>query len=681
MKKIQYIAYVMILIYIIILVFVDYSCSILDMTELNKVEITINKPSERSNLDFVEDLVGLTKKINTDIMYIHTDISSERIRKEYFISTNTPDFINIYELNVQEILAKYNGISNNSNEKSYYMLKYPTLVYDIYFYPIEKVEKYNLESCKFYVDLDFENRIISSLKDEGYEVIKENHSIVKSHFLSLRRIIMPIILLLTSIVYCAINRKRETVIRLISGYSKVLVAIENSCMFYVLMVPITIVSIGLTSFITMICYNADPSEFIMFSIKKLSIFAFFVFISVFIVNIIATASLKANHMKRMNVNYDLYIVSYIMKFTFSFLLIILFSTVLMEIRNIYYVNKANELIGNEIKDYISLPVSNSSTSINDNNQLVYNLRLDEFYEKTVKKYNAILINTRNYRMMSMENDSCLAELYGQNSITVNENYLNLNIIHDIYGEPINRENIVLDKFNILIPEDSREHEQEIIDKYTYSYGINRDDIRTKYYRENEEIHTFNPYSGREDGGIIFNPIIEIYNNNYLPNQMLNYVAGQYYLLKVNSNDPYNEILPILKECKLDGIILYTTNISNVFDNSVAHIKEQLNSDIFQALLYLVSLILVVLYYCIMYFEIFGTKIVYKKINGYNNIEIHIVHLVLLCIQSISCVLIGNLFTVNKSVILVILILELLVFAFNIRKLEENYILRVMKRGI
>ena len=77
------------------------------------------------------------------------------------------------------------------------------------------------------------------------------------------------------------------------------------------------------------------------------------------------------------------------------------------------------------------------------------------------------------------------------------------------------------------------------------------------------------------GAWFFNPIIEIYDRDYLKDQMLNYVSGQYYLLKVDAQDPYAELLPLLKECGLDGIILYTVNISNVFDNSVASIRERI----------------------------------------------------------------------------------------------------------
>ena len=136
---------------------------------------------------------------------------------------------------------------------------------------------------------------------------------------------------------------------------------------------------------------------------------------------------------------------------------------LLEIRSINDINRTNIRISNELKDYVALPVNSVSTSISNANQLEYNSRLDEFYDRTVDDYNGILINTRNYRVGSLETGDSLAEAYGQTRITVNENYLSLNIIHDTDGEPITEKNIVSHMFNLLLPESQKENEQDIID--------------------------------------------------------------------------------------------------------------------------------------------------------------------------------------------------------------------------
>ncbi|MBE5968239.1 MAG: hypothetical protein E7255_14985 [Lachnospiraceae bacterium] len=681
MKKILYFIYAVVLAYVIFLNFIDYSCAVSKELELNKVEVTINKPDEKSNKEFIFDLDDVTEKLDMDIMYLITDVSGEKIRKDYFITAHTPDFLKFDNIDVKEIFNRYEGITNTNAGEDYFRIKYSTLIYNIYIFDITKAEKYNLESCNFYINADFENRFISSLIDEGYEVFKTNGTAVKSAYLTLRTMILPIMILLTSMIFYSLNKRKEGVIKLLGGYSKILVAIENSYKCHIAMLTMCIIFVCLSTIGTMYVYNTNPVEYICFSIKALTPFILFVIISVFVINTATVVTLQTYHMKGKNENYDLYIVSYILKIAFSFLTIIVISNILLEIRNINDIHRSNVRISNELKSYITLPVNSSSTSINDVNQLEFNSRLDMFYDKTVDMYNGVLINTRNYRIGNLDTDDSLAEAYGQARITVNENYLILNIIHDVNGETITERNINPHMFNLLLPENQRGNEQNIIDSYAYSYDIDKKEINSIFYKQNEEINTFNPYSGRENGGIIYNPIIEIYDTEYLKNQMLNYVSGQYYLLKIDSHDPYTELLPILKEYKLDGIILYTTNISNVFDNSIANIKERLNHDVINALLYIISITLLIIYNCTIYFQIYGKKIVYKRLSGFGFIEVHIVPFVLLFIQYMVFALMNGAFTISsKGVVLCIFIFEVCVFAYNTYKSQKKYILKLIKGG-
>lgn len=664
--------------YVIVMNFMDYSCSVTNEMELSKMEITINKPETKSNEEFISDLINLSKELDMDIMYLITDASGKKIRKEYFVTTNTSDFLCIDGLDTKGILDGYDGITNTSIEGNYFRMKYSTLFYEVDIFDICEAEKYNLESCNFYINADSENRFIRSLTDEGYGVFRANGTVVQSGYWSLRTLVLPIMILLTSMLFYFINKRKEYVIKLLEGYSKFLIVTETSCKSCAVMLPIGIIIICLSAFVTMPVYNTDPIDYIVYSIKGLTPFFSFTIISAFIVNAVTVVSLKVYHMKGKNDNYDLYAVSYILKMVYSLLVILSFSNVLLEIRSINDINRTNIRISNELKDYVALPVNSVSTSISNANQLEYNSRLDEFYSRTVDDYNGILINTGNYKVGSLEAGDSLAEAYGQTRITVNENYLSLNIIHDTDGEPITEKNIVSHMFNLLLPESQKENEQDIIDSYAASYEIDKSEINCIFYKQDEEICTFNPYSGRKNGGVIFNPIIEIYDRDYLKNQMLNYVSGQYYLLKVDAQDSYAELLPLLKECGLDGIILYTVNISNVFDNSVASIRERLDNDILNAILYAISIILLIIYNCTVYFQIYGKKICYKKLSGFSFMEIHMIPLISLVIQYMVFVLLSSMISVNREIILCVLIFEICTFAHKIFSFQKSYIMNVIK---
>ena len=133
----------------------------------------------------------------------------------------------------------------------------------------------------FYINADSENRFIRSLTDEGYGVFRANGTVVQSGYLSLRTLVLPIMILLTSMLFYFINKRKEYVIKLLEGYSKFLIVTETSCKTCAVMLPIGIIVICLSAFVTMMIYNIDPIDYIAFSIKGLAPFFSFTIISAF----------------------------------------------------------------------------------------------------------------------------------------------------------------------------------------------------------------------------------------------------------------------------------------------------------------------------------------------------------------------------------------------------------------
>ena len=91
------------------------------------------------------------------------------------------------------------------------------------------------------------------------------------------------------------------------------------------------------------------------------------------------------------------------------------------------------------------------------------------------------------------------------------------------------------------------------------------------------------------------------------------------------------------------------------------VSKCLKYDIINALLYAVSIILLITYNCIIYFQIFGDKIVYKRLCGISFAEIHKIPIILLIIQYMLFVVVNIPFYIDKGVVFVMFLLELLVF--------------------
>lgn len=138
-------------------------------------------------------------------------------------------------------------------------------------------------------------------------------------------------------------------------------------------------------------------------------------------------------------------INYIINYIVLVLLIEKISSFGLVVLSDYYLNLENTL-----NNYYTFPIIRGTQPINDNNQLQYNELLDTFYEETEEVYKTIIMDCNNY--MSYAGEKTLAQQYNQLPVTVNEYYLEINPIHDLYGNEIGPSQFKEDALNILIPD-------------------------------------------------------------------------------------------------------------------------------------------------------------------------------------------------------------------------------------
>ena len=674
MKKTFYFIYSLFLIYFLCFGLLDYSNLVSRTIEKNKVKYIINQPNSLTNSEFINELERFAKKINTDLLYVLEDSSEKKLQKKYYVSMNTPDFLGIN--NIASLLKEYKVVTNNRNNKNdpFYLAR-PGFYYDIYIYNFADIVDFNLQSAMYYVEQNKVEEFLLLLEENKYSFSIVNERSFSVNYLNIRTLAFPFILLLSSIIYFVLSQRKDIVIKKLMGYRfrEITLDLLSKCFIDIALITF---AIGLLFALMLNFYSPGCLfNYMAFMIPQILFILFLTLLCIIILNFMNVTVGSSLFIKNRSDNYSVFYITLLLKFFLVFIFTIKFSVIILDIENIYNLNKINTMISKQLGSYVSFPINASNNKINSINQLDYNKKLDIFYEETVDKYNGILINTRNYSNAGLMDNDTLAFKYNQISITVNENYLKINPIHEISGNLIDDSYFDNRKLNLLLPKDMES--EDVIRKYMYSFSLSRDDFNIMYYKKGEIIRSFNPYSGRWDNGIIHDPIIEIYNKNILKNKMLNYVSGQYYFIKIGSDNAYKEISPLLKKLGLEGVMLPSIKVSNVFDNSISDIRDKLILDMITGTIYFISMTVLILYTCKLFVNLYIEHIMYKKINGYNILMIYFKPLGLILLQYVLLLIPAFYINLNFS-LYIFLPFEFLVFLLSAIKIQSKKVVSVIR---
>lgn len=674
MKKILLSIFSLSIIFFSILNFLDYSYDITEKIESNKTIIQIDKPKNLTTEQYINNLISIFNDSNEDIMYKFVDNTNNKSTYSYYITTNNPNFLNLdLEGNKFNTLIQHDYLSTKfKNLQQNRKILGSNFFYDVNIYNLKEVLNLNLnlESTQYYIENNNAEKTISILKDRGYSVDIINYENLSSKYVSLENLSLPAFLLFISIIFYTLSNKKEIICKKMLGYSKLNIILnyffDNIKNMICILIFIELLNLSIVSIIYGRCFL----NYFYYTYKKLILIIIYILIISILSSIFSALTVEINYLKGKTKNLDINLVTLGTKFVFCILLLINITSISIKIISIYSLNKINTQISSNLKNYVTLPINNSNISITDSNQLEFNSNLQKFYNETVNKFDGILIDTRKYRNIN-------STLSFQNKyITINENYLNINPIHDVNGNIINSDNLSKNNFNILVPENKNEN--EIKEIYSKQLNIDPNTINIIKYLNGEKINSFSPYVNLDNNGLIIDPIIFIYNSDILTNQMLNYISGGYYILKINNENPYNYIQPILSQYKLDSVILESPYIYNVFDKNIQNIKIDLIENTAKLIIYIIGLFVLIIYNSKIYFSTYSQEISYKKLNGYGFIQTYNIVFILQLSETIIFLLLRNHFSINFFTILIIEIIQLFIFYIYARIYQSKNILNVMK---
>ena len=123
-------------------------------------------------------------------------------------------------------------------------------------------------------------------------------------------------------------------------------------------------------------------------------------------------------------------------------------------------------------------------------------------------------------------------------------------------------------------------------------------------------------------GEIKDPIVYVYNSEYMENLMLNYISGEYYMVKCTADNPYEVFKPYLEKYDLENVVPDTPYIINTFTAELAGIRMGLIEYIGTVIIYILGFVTVLIYVFWDYTIIHCKSIAIHYISGYSRIQIY-----------------------------------------------------------
>lgn len=678
MKKVLRICLVVLFIYVNIITFLNYSYSVEEKLFDNKTTVTITKDSNVTNKQFVEQLEKIVNNNKSDIMFCTFDVNDSTEAKLVYSTFNNDDFISVSA--IQKITKNDNTFYSNMNISNAEKIYCSDLFTKINIYNFKEITKYNLDSQKYYIASDTADSVMGDLQKAGYDVeilnevaIYENISVVQYCFL-------PVFLICICILFYIFSLCKENAVKKINGYSSnnifrnnFIGLIKNVFFFFILtaIVALTVIFciFGLTVF-----------DFILFSIKIYAIilavivvFSLLASLSTYFRNVILDIKGKNN-------NTEFFVVVFIAKLVFFVLLVCSVSTAYSNLSDIYKLSVQGKNVSNAMQNYVTLPIYENSKPVDESN---ITKQLTVMYNETNNSKNGIMIQCRDY--CTDTDGTCFAEKYGQDEITVNENYLKINPIYDANNKLITADRLNKDKYCLLIPECKSDRQTEIRTRLLDIYeNLTDNDISIILYKDDTVINTFNPNVNNADFGVIKNPIINIYNEKYLSWTLLSAFSGEEYFVQVSTDNAYKELYPSIKKAELEEHILETPYISNSFTDWINFYSNTIKFNLFEAAIYLLGLIVLIYQFCRLYCECFKERISVKILHGYNFINIHKIYmfaaLIVYVLFAISACVLNELgiVRINLAILAVMCLLELAAFIITTKKYIKNNIAEFLK---
>lgn len=610
MKRLMTMSFIILFSVLSILSYINFSYNALEEIEKDKQAIIIEKDSSISNEQFLSDIDRALDTIGQDIMYRYVDVSNKKPEYSYYKTNHTIDFIKSRTAKDNFLIDEKETISTHTQRGHKTFDLYAASVFqDISFYNWKNADVYDLSLCTYYVKREAAQQVAQVINELGYKVTMNTEVFISAKMSVFLFSFIPAFLLFISMLFYVLSNGKRNVIKKMEGYKVRDILTDEikycSKSFLGAFLAVELISVPISE----ILFRKARMEFYGYKARYIVIGLAVCLLSIMVSSLVIYTQNRAEYIKGRVPRKGIYYLSMLAKCIFIAFITFFMSIAIRNVKICYNTYVTSHFIAEKVKGYVTLPINENNAS---SSGLDENYRL--FYQETVDKYNGILIDSGNYEY-NLTSDSTLCEEFGQDNIVVNKNYLTFNPIYDLNGKQIDSSMFDKNKFNVLLPnskKDAAEKYKVFVEK-AYSLETNfilYDDVLSKIY-------TYNARTGTGAYGEIKSPVILAVQDSQLEGIFIrSYCSKGGYFLDTEKENPYSELLPILKQTGIDKVTLQTPYIRSNFDKLLEQQFQMLILYGSQTLILSIGLFCLILFSGKLYYENERGKLACSICEGY-----------------------------------------------------------------
>lgn len=711
MKKIVYFCFSALVIIISIVNYFNFSYQVNTSLYNGLCEIIVENTSKKSNTDIINDLKEISASIGSDI-FCKTAENNGKLTVIYK-TNNTEDFLNINIDNNSQVLKKNQCISTCKSVEGYDVitLRMPILYYDYTIYSFDHCKNIRFDKIGYCVKEEYANSFIDKFNTMGYSADYSGFPLyISGDLYELNNYaVFPLAIMVLAIFIYFMNNAKEHVLEKMEGYSSVQVILQELKRF----LPVLLVIFAVVQIVNIIVYsvlnNGLLMEYIQYNINSdLFVYLGITLIAMLLASCVVLVHTGTAYIKGRKSKKTVLIITALAKIALTVALSVnLVGTVEMVVAISSSINVTN-VISDKITNYVNPNVYGDLTDEDHK-------KLEKFYNLACEKHNGIYINATNWAgdaesapidveyykdyPLYIPEGLTLEEVLYVNSykMSINPNYLSVNPIYKPDGSPVTEKDFKKDKYNLLVSENEENVDAYITntnDAYhnilAENYGGKKLEYNVIRYRQDELFYIFNTTSVETGCTYAKNPIVEVqYGMEYELNK--GYVTSSYYynqfILQTRTDDPYQEILPTIKECGLEGIILDVVTATDAVQEYMSQYREAYINNFINIIMYLSLYVFIFIFFINTYLENIKDEIAIRKLSGETFLSLHSKYLLIaLAITAVVVVLsitfageMYQMFMINSVIIpLVISVVECIVFRIYANKFTRKNILKTLK---
>lgn len=689
--------YISFLLFLVILSFQEityYSYNCDDFNYIDMQRVKIEKTKKEDNNTFIDNIEKIAKENGCDIAFYSMDTSDNRINNIIYKTNNTDNFYNIAVEGGTQKLAKNECLSTKDEYMSYNCRKIYGLwrSKDYTILNFEEIHNKNLSSPVFFVPNEFVEVFVDDLTQSGYNatIMAEMFDMELNYTEYFMVVTIPFTIMLICIVLYFLLNGKAVMLKKLEGYSSSDIRSEewrkNLAVFILIYAAVMLVLC-----IFMLTFSLGVFlDFLSFSFKRL-LLALIIPVIIFVMSsFIISLQNNKDYIKGKTNNKIILAATLILKAVFVCLILRSLTVTCVYINQSYNTYEGLSIVENKIQGYASMNFNGLGMDVETEDG--YNSTMSmcrKLYDSTVNKFNGVILDDDSFDI-DISNGGITAKAgdlgAGNNSITVNSNYLKFNPLYKPNGELITEKDLDYNKFNFLVSDKEGYYSEDTIRDLVFMDIFDESKFNIVYYKADQKIFTLENFNIAFGGCMIDNPIIKIFDpdkDEY--DDLLVYMAGNYFL-KTETDNPYQEILPYIQDARLDNIILSTPLVSSGFSEEINFIYSEIISNSINAILYLLGIIILSIFSIKYYFILFKNNIAVKKLGGYGTFAIHklffgfitATSLVALWYGIFMCDYINSLNDIYLWLLIAFYIIEIIGFYIFSKTLTRKNILETLK---